>query len=57
MFKEGKELESQGNQSIFVRQQRGSARHYEGISWPGVSLWIDFLKHSYGDAAYWKRRA
>jgi DNA-binding transcriptional LysR family regulator len=21
-----------------------------------VRLWIDFLKHSYGDAAYWKRR-
>ncbi len=22
-----------------------------------VRLWIDFLKHSYGDPAYWKRRA
>ena len=22
-----------------------------------VRLWIDFLKHSYGDAAYWKHRA
>jgi DNA-binding transcriptional LysR family regulator len=21
-----------------------------------VRLWIDFLKHSYGDAAYWGRR-
>jgi hypothetical protein len=20
-----------------------------------VRLWIDFLKHSYGDSAYWKR--
>jgi len=20
-----------------------------------VRLWIDFLKHSYGDATYWKR--
>jgi len=43
LYKEGKEIESQRNESIFVRQQRGSARHYEGISWPGVSVWIDFL--------------
>ncbi len=50
VYKDGLELESKG-QSIFVRQQRGSSRLFDGISWPGICVWIDFFSRD--GQEYW----